>query len=417
MGDSSVAMADSLPSLVGRVLAFLRAVLALLVAPPASPLPSPSPPRRMPGQAALTPREGRAYLVTGGHGLVGSHVVEALLARGETSVVVLGLEESPLFGGDARVRFVRGDVRVQAHVDRAAEGVQSVVHAEADRDTGAAHAFELRAARETNVIGTANVLRAARKAGATRVVFVSSAAVVSAAVAAAGGNAGGCVVDERAPYAEEPFACHHARTMVEAERLVLKANGAPVEGGGVLRTTAVRPAGVYGPRDPAAAEAAALALATPEGVVRDRAYAENVAHAVLLLDAALGRETSPVHGQAYFVTADRGDGDGRRPARELDAAMCAAAGVAPPAPLDASTASWLAAAVDALVWATRGRARRWLGAAAALRPAAVRAARASVSFSNAKARRDFGYEAPFTRADGVRRTAAYALGGAARKDE
>src|SRR5262245_32282448 len=44
-----------------------------------------------------TARTGKSYLVIGGHGFLGSHVVEALLARGEDRVRVLDLRSSPLF--------------------------------------------------------------------------------------------------------------------------------------------------------------------------------------------------------------------------------------------------------------------------------------------------------------------------------
>jgi nucleoside-diphosphate-sugar epimerase len=42
-------------------------------------------------------------------GFVGSHVIEALLARGETNIVNFDLCESPLFANEPKVRFIKGN--------------------------------------------------------------------------------------------------------------------------------------------------------------------------------------------------------------------------------------------------------------------------------------------------------------------
>src|SRR5262245_22666342 len=62
-------------------------------------------PRKVP-----TAKTGKRYLVVGGHGFLGSHIVEALLARGEDRIRVLDIAPSPLFAGEIearRVEFVR----------------------------------------------------------------------------------------------------------------------------------------------------------------------------------------------------------------------------------------------------------------------------------------------------------------------
>ena len=68
-------------------------------------------------------------LVTGATGLVGNNVVRLLLARGQ-AVRVLARESAdtrPLAGLD--VQIVRGDVRDDAAVRQAVDGVQQIVHA------------------------------------------------------------------------------------------------------------------------------------------------------------------------------------------------------------------------------------------------------------------------------------------------
>src|SRR4051794_7101692 len=69
-----------------------------------------------------TARTGKAYLVVGGHGFLGSNLVEGLLARGEDRVHVFDAAPSPLFDEEIRrgaVVFHRGDVRDVKQVEAA----------------------------------------------------------------------------------------------------------------------------------------------------------------------------------------------------------------------------------------------------------------------------------------------------------
>jgi nucleoside-diphosphate-sugar epimerase len=114
-------------------------------------------------------------LVTGGSGFVGLNVVEQLRARGE-AVVVYDLEKPRL-----DVPFEQGDVTQPLDAVFAKHGVKRVIHlaaitADAERD-----AREPRRIAEVNLIGTLNVLEAARRHGVERFVHASTGAVYGAA--------------------------------------------------------------------------------------------------------------------------------------------------------------------------------------------------------------------------------------------
>jgi nucleoside-diphosphate-sugar epimerase len=120
-------------------------------------------------------------LITGGAGLIGSHIADRLVAAGASEIVVLddfsrGRREN-LAGALAsgRVRIVEGDVRDRAAVARAMEGASVVFHQAAIRITQCAE--DPRLATEVLVNGTFNVLEAAVRAHVRKIVAASSASV------------------------------------------------------------------------------------------------------------------------------------------------------------------------------------------------------------------------------------------------
>src|SRR3954453_24009149 len=119
-------------------------------------------------------------LVTGGAGFIGSHPGAPLLARGDEVTVVDHLAEAHQvnLAGASAARLVRGDVRDVAGMTEAftAARPEVVFHLAAQIDVRrsvddpATDAF-------VNIGGTASVLEAARRSGARRVVFASTAGV------------------------------------------------------------------------------------------------------------------------------------------------------------------------------------------------------------------------------------------------
>lgn len=122
---------------------------------------------------------GRTVLVTGGYGMLGSHLVRALLGRG-AAVVVLRHRAGPgspltLDGTEARCTVVPGDVLDGPLLERtlAEHAVDTVVHLAANAIVQSANRSP-RATFETNVRGTWTVLEACRVHGVARTIVASS---------------------------------------------------------------------------------------------------------------------------------------------------------------------------------------------------------------------------------------------------
>lgn len=118
-------------------------------------------------------------VVTGGAGFIGSHLVDALLARLGTDVLVLDnlrrgrLSNLGRHDGNPHFRFLPVDIRDAEAVDGALDGAQLVYHLAAQSNVLGAIS-DPRYSFETNVTGTFNVLDAAQRNGVDRVVFASS---------------------------------------------------------------------------------------------------------------------------------------------------------------------------------------------------------------------------------------------------
>lgn len=117
--------------------------------------------------------------ITGGAGFIGSHLTDALVARGVRVRVLDNLST-----GDARnldgvrnhIEFIEGSVLDESALDRALRGVNTVFHLAAYvsapgsvKEPGACH--------EINTTGTLRVLEACQRSGVRRIVLASSAAV------------------------------------------------------------------------------------------------------------------------------------------------------------------------------------------------------------------------------------------------
>ncbi|GAB4455461.1 MAG: SDR family oxidoreductase [Anaerolineae bacterium] len=116
------------------------------------------------------------YLVTGGAGFIGSHLVEALV---EAGAVVRVLDDfstgnrANLAAVRDRITLIEGDITDLETVRKAVDGVDFVLHQAALPSVPRSVADPL-ASNASNVNGTLNVLVAARDAGVRRVVYAAS---------------------------------------------------------------------------------------------------------------------------------------------------------------------------------------------------------------------------------------------------
>ena len=227
----------------------------------------------------------RVFL-TGGTGLLGSHLAGELLRHDHEVVALHRPGADTRFLEECRCLLVEGDVRDDAEtLARAMAGCSHVVHAAALVYAGDAWPK----VRAVNVDGTRNVLTAAKLAGVDHSVHVSSVAVY---------GAGNGSVDETAPTDSDlPPGDLYARSKREAESV---ARGIEAKRG--LPVTIIRPAAVYGERDrlmvPALARIVRLPLVPLFGPADNTlpvVYAGNVAVAIrLALEAARGDTTFDV---------------------------------------------------------------------------------------------------------------------------
>lgn len=118
------------------------------------------------------------YLVTGGAGFIGSHLVEELLRRGESVRIAdnfsTGLHDN--VPRDSHVEVIEGDIADEDVAVRAVAGCDYVLHQGAIPSVPRSVAHPL-ATNRANVDGTLSVLVAARDAGVKRVVFAGSSSV------------------------------------------------------------------------------------------------------------------------------------------------------------------------------------------------------------------------------------------------
>jgi len=228
------------------------------------------------------------YLVTGGAGFIGSHIVEELIRRGERVRVLdnfsTGRRENlaPLL---EHVDLIEGDLCDLATVRRAVEGVDCVLHQAALASVQRSVDDPL-AAHTANATGTLHLLMAARDAGVKRVVYASSSSVY-------GDSPVLPKQEDHVPRPKSPYA---------VSKLAGEYYCQTFAGLYELETVSLRYFNVFGPRqDPTSQYAAVIPLfitamlrgAAPTvygdgGQSRDFTYVSNVVRANLLAATAPG---------------------------------------------------------------------------------------------------------------------------------
>ena len=119
------------------------------------------------------------YLVTGGAGFIGSHLVERLLKEGKRVRVIDNFvtgKRDNLNGHMDKIELLEGDILDLEFVRKAVKGIEVVFHQAALRSVPLSVDHPLQT-NEVNSQGTLNILVASRDAGVTRVVYASSSSV------------------------------------------------------------------------------------------------------------------------------------------------------------------------------------------------------------------------------------------------
>lgn len=122
---------------------------------------------------------GRKVLVTGGAGFIGSHLVRALLERGDDVRILDNFStgnRGNLAGVDGDIQIVEGELRSYERVQNAVRGQEFVFHQGALPSVPRSVQDPLTTGA-VNVEGTLNVLLASRDEGVRRLVFASSSSV------------------------------------------------------------------------------------------------------------------------------------------------------------------------------------------------------------------------------------------------
>lgn len=186
-----------------------------------------------------TTREG-TYLITGGSGYFGYRLACSLLHKKGVNILLFDMSP-PTQELPEGITFLQGDIRDYAQVVKAVTGVDCVFHI-ASYGMSGREQLNRSLIEDVNVQGTEHVIRACVERGVARLVYTSTFNVVFGGQVIEGGN-------ESLPYLPlHLHPDHYSRTKSIAEMAVMKANGTALEdGSGVLRTCALRPAGIYGP--------------------------------------------------------------------------------------------------------------------------------------------------------------------------
>lgn len=188
-------------------------------------------------------------LVTGGAGFIGSHLVEALLSRGEQVRVLDNLSTGKLenlAGVLDRIEFIEGSLVDVAAVRRAVAGAEVVYHLAAIASVPQSMAEPVQT-ELVNTVGTLNVLQAAQLADARRVVLSSTCAVYGDEPTLPKTEA--MLPQPKSPYAVSKLAAEHYC------RVYFEAFG--------LETVVLRYFNVFGPRqDPKSAYSGVISIFT-----------------------------------------------------------------------------------------------------------------------------------------------------------
>jgi dihydroflavonol-4-reductase len=303
-------------------------------------------------------------LVTGATGFVGSHVARELVAAGEP-VRALARPNSRRQALDGvAVEWVEGDLRDEASLARALQGVRSVYHVAADYRLWAKRPQEI---YENNVTGTKNLLAGALRARVEKFVYTSTVATIAV-------PRGASLPDETNRASVDEMVGNYKKSKLIAEQEALRAahEGLPV--------IIVNPTTPVGPGDWKPTPTGRIILDFLRG--RMPAYVDTGLNFVAVEDVARGHVLAAERGkmgERYLL------GGNNMTLKELLDALAKITGLPAPTRQIPHAVALVAAYADAAFSRLMGREPR-------IPVEGVRIARHKMFVNDAKAREELGYE-------------------------
>lgn len=261
--------------------------------------------------------------VTGGSGFVGRNLIRELIRRGVAVKALARSESSVEAVRSLGAAPVPGDLDGIAVMHAAMRGCDAVFHSAAKVEEWGDPASYV----HINVLGTQNVLQAAREAAVAKFIHVSTEAVL------ADGNPL-VQVNESWPYPENPIA-RYPVTKAKAEKLVIAANC------DAMQTVSIRPRFIWGGDDTSLLPQLISAVQTGRFMWIDGGrYLSSTTHIDNVVEGLLCGWEQGEGGQCYFVS----DGEPVE-FREFITALLASQGVEIP---DKSVPLWVIRGVAAV---------------------------------------------------------------------
>ncbi|MDR2437936.1 MAG: NAD-dependent epimerase/dehydratase family protein [Planctomycetaceae bacterium] len=233
-------------------------------------------------------------LVIGGTGFLGGEIVRQLLERGEK--VRIFCRRQPAESNHTEIAL--GDLADRQSLHNACRNIETVYHT-ASLPSISVH---WKPFYETNIVGTQNVIDACRENGIKRLIYTSSASVTFNCQSQKG-------VDESIPYPNHWLA-HYPHSKAIAEKMILDSVLRNHQNSNIpFLACALRPHLIIGHRDRhlfprlfARAKQGRLFRVGDGSNLIDIIFVENAALAHLQAANALNDASSPVNGNAYYIS-------------------------------------------------------------------------------------------------------------------
>ncbi len=227
----------------------------------------------------------KSVFVTGGSGFVGRNLIRALRERNIEVRALARSDHSVKTVEELGAQAIRGDLQDDVAMRNGMEGCDTVFHAAAYvKSWGAPEDFY-----DTNILGTAKVLAAAKKAHVSAVVFISTEALLVG---------GGPIhnADETRQLPEKPIG-QYPLTKGLSERTVLSANNTS------FRTVSVRPRFIWGRDDTSVLTEIVKAVKSGRFAWLDGGhYKTSTCHVANVCEGAILAAEKGKGGEAYFLT-------------------------------------------------------------------------------------------------------------------